>query len=39
MFKEFNSKQNSGCHGKKRKKELKISSFRKRQELQLKYLA
>jgi hypothetical protein len=38
MFKEFNSKQNSGSHA-NRKKKLKISSFRKPKELKLKYLA
>jgi hypothetical protein len=38
LFKEFDSKQNSDCHG-NRKKQLKISSFRKQKELELKYLA
>jgi hypothetical protein len=38
VFKKFNSMQNLGCHGNQKKK-LKISSFKKREELELSYLA
>jgi hypothetical protein len=38
LFKLFNAKQNIGCRG-NRKKKLKISSFEKPKELELKYLA
>jgi hypothetical protein len=36
LFKEFNSKQNSGCHGNQKKK-LKKTSFRKPEELKYLY--
>jgi hypothetical protein len=38
LFKEFNSMQNSGCHGNQKKK-LKISSSKKTKELELKFFA
>jgi hypothetical protein len=38
LFKEFNSMQNSGCHGIQKKK-LKIPSSKKTKELELRYLA
>jgi hypothetical protein len=38
LFKEFDAMQNSGCHG-NRKKNIKISSFKKPKKIELRYLA